>query len=55
MHLPTGLLSSQLTRDELHSKLRERGVFDLNDVILVIVEPTGTISVKHAGPTEEVT
>ena len=44
--LPEGPLSSQMTRDELQSKLRERGVFDLDDVTLVVVEPTGGLSVR---------
>ena len=47
VHLPSGPLSSQMTWDELQSKLRERGVFDLDDVILVVVEPTGELSVRH--------
>ena len=46
LHLPKGPLTSQMTRDELHSKLRERGVFDLDDVTLVVVEPTGKLSVR---------
>lgn len=50
VHLPSGPHTSQMTRDELHSKLRERGVFDLDDVTLVVVEPTGKVSVKPRVP-----
>jgi len=44
--LPTGLLSSQISPDELRSKLRQQGVFDLESVTLVLVEPTGGLSVQ---------
>ena len=44
--LPTGPLSSQITPDELRSKLRQQGVFDLDAVTLVVVEPTGELSVQ---------
>ena len=47
VHLPKGPLTSQMTQDELRSKLRERGVFDLDDVALVVVEPTGEVSVRR--------
>lgn len=47
LDLPTGPLTSQITWDELESKLRERGVFDLEDVALVVVEPTGGLSVRR--------
>ena len=47
LDLPTGPLTSQITWDELESKLRERGVFDLDDVALVVVEPTGGLSVRR--------
>lgn len=40
---PTG---AQLTEAELRSALRERGVFDLEDAALVILEPNGSFSVK---------
>ena len=49
VHLPSGPLTSQMTPDELHSKLRERGVFDLDEVTLVVVEPSGKVSVKPRG------
>ena len=45
--LPTGPLSSQITWDELESKLRQRGIFDLENVALVVVEPTGELSVRR--------
>lgn len=44
--LPTGPLTSQITSEELRSKLRQRGVFDLDSVTLVVVEPTGELSVQ---------
>ena len=47
LDLPTGPLTSQITWDELESKLRERGVFDLENVALVVVEPTGGLSVRR--------
>ena len=34
----------QLTEEELRSKLRQQGVFDLSSVTVVIVEPTGDVS-----------
>lgn len=43
--LPTSLLSSQLSTDELRSLLRQKGVFGLDDVQLVLLEPSGGISV----------
>jgi uncharacterized membrane protein YcaP (DUF421 family) len=46
VHLPTGPLTSQLSPDELRSKLRQQGIFDLESVALVVVEPTGELSVK---------
>lgn len=41
----------QLTADEVLSKLRERGVYSLHDVNLVIVEPGGSLSVVPHGRT----
>ncbi len=46
VNLPTGPLTSQITSEELRSKLRQRGVFDLDGVTLVLVEPTGELSVQ---------
>lgn len=39
-------LGPQMTREELLSKLRERGVFDINAVHVVILEPGGGLSVS---------
>ncbi len=50
--LPTGPLSSQITCDELRSRLREQGVFDLGEVTLVVVEPTGKVSVRRTAERE---
>ncbi|MFP5319450.1 MAG: DUF421 domain-containing protein [Acidimicrobiia bacterium] len=49
VNLPSGPLTSQITREELRSMLRERGVFDLDEVSLVVVEPTGGLSVRRVG------
>lgn len=43
--LPVSMLSAQPTDDELASKLREMGVFDRSRARLVILEPTGGVSV----------
>lgn len=45
LHLPTALLSSQLTDQELGSLLRQRGIFDLRNVAVAVLEPDGSISV----------
>ncbi len=50
VNLPSGPLSSQMTREELQSMLREQGVFDLREVNLVVVEPTGGLSVRRVAP-----
>ncbi|HVL06253.1 MAG TPA: YetF domain-containing protein [Acidimicrobiales bacterium] len=50
--LPAGPLTSQITSEELRSKLRQKGVFDLDSVTLVVVEPTGHLSVSGR-PSEE--
>lgn len=42
---PHGLLTSQLTEQELTSLLRQQGVFDLHGLTLVILEPGGGVSV----------
>jgi uncharacterized membrane protein YcaP (DUF421 family) len=47
--LPSGPLTSQMTREELQSMLREQGVFDLDEVSVVVVEPTGGLSVRRVG------
>lgn len=47
--LPTGLMTSQLTEDELASRLRQQGVFDRSGLAVVILEPTGQVSVRRQG------
>jgi uncharacterized membrane protein YcaP (DUF421 family) len=47
LRLPTGLGSSQLSEGELRSRLREQGVFDDARLAVVILEPTGRISVRR--------
>lgn len=43
---PTG---AQLTHEELRSKLRQKGVFDYDDPVVVILEADGSISVIREG------
>lgn len=47
--LPSGLLTSQLTDEELGSKLRKHGVFDMGDLATVWLEPDGRISIVPRG------
>lgn len=47
--LPTGVFSSQLSEDELRSRLRQHGVRDLDRVAVVLLEPSGRISVEPRG------
>lgn len=42
--------SAQVTQDEVFSMLRREGVFDLSNVHIVVLEPTGTISVARSDP-----
>ena len=49
LELPSGLLSSQLTDEELGSRLRRQGVFDVSDLALVVLEPDGRISIVPEG------
>lgn len=42
-------LGPQMTADELFSRLREQGVFHLDGIRMVVVEPTGGISVEREG------
>lgn len=42
--------SAQVTYEELFSLLRREGIFDLADVHLVVLEPTGNISVARSEP-----
>lgn len=46
--LDQSLLGAQLTRDELESALRQHGVFDVAGARIVVLEPTGKISVARA-------
>ena len=48
--LDESLLGAQLTRGELESALRHQGVFDLGQVRLVVLEPTGKVSVSRGAP-----
>ncbi len=50
LSLPRGPLTSQLTEQELWSKLRQAGVFELGNVSLVVLEPTGGISISRTDP-----
>ncbi len=45
LHLDKSPFGAQLTRAELESALREHGVFDLTKACLVVLEPTGKVSV----------
>lgn len=47
LRLPSTPFGAQMTADELLSKLRERGVFHLDGVRVVIMEPTGGLSVER--------
>jgi uncharacterized membrane protein YcaP (DUF421 family) len=47
-HLSTTPFGPQMTKDELLSKLRERDVFELDGLRLVVIEPTGGLSVAQA-------
>lgn len=47
--LPGNPLSAQLSEQELWSALRRKGVFDRSTVSVVILEPSGEISVLPAG------
>lgn len=52
--LPEGLLSSQLTKDELWSLLRKEGVFARGEIAVAVLEPTGQISVlRHGAPADD--
>lgn len=43
--LPRGPWTSQLTEDELWSRLRQQGVFHPEEVTLAVLEPNGALSV----------
>lgn len=46
VELDESLLGAQLTVGELESALRQRGVFDITNVRVVVLEPTGKFSVR---------
>lgn len=54
LHLPTTPFGPQMTRDELLSKLRERDVFQLEGLRVVVIEPTGGLSVAREEASAEV-
>jgi uncharacterized membrane protein YcaP (DUF421 family) len=47
LQLPTGLTTSQLTEGELRARLRQQGVFDPEGVAVVVLEPSGGLSVSE--------
>lgn len=47
LSLSSNPLGAQLTQDEVRSLLREKGVFDVDEVEVVILEPNGKISVRR--------
>lgn len=49
LSLSSNPLRAQLTEDEVRSLLREKGIFDVEDARLVILEPNGSISVLRGG------
>ncbi len=50
-----GLLGAQLTQGELESALRQHGIFDFRSACVVVLEPTGKLSVGGEGPAERAT
>lgn len=55
LRLPSTPLGPQVSEDELFSRLREQGVFSLEGVRVVIIEPTGGVSVERGGEQEATT
>jgi len=51
--LRTNPLGAQLTRGELESALRRHGVFDLSQARIVVLEPSGKLSVAVEGRAPE--
>lgn len=45
VRLDRSIFGAQLTRGELESRLRQHGAFDLGNAVIVILEPTGKVSV----------
>ena len=52
--LHTNPFGAQLTRGELESALRQHGVFDLSEARIVVLEPSGKLSVAVQGGTSDV-
>jgi uncharacterized membrane protein YcaP (DUF421 family) len=50
MQLPRGLQTSQLSHGELRSRLRQHGIFTDEPLALVVLEPSGQISVTRQAP-----
>jgi uncharacterized membrane protein YcaP (DUF421 family) len=50
LRLTESLWSAQLTREEVEARLRQHGVRDLGEVSLVILEPSGKLSVFRDRP-----
>lgn len=51
--LPRGIFGSQLTDEELASRLRGQGTFDVGALALVVLEPDGTVSVVPADEADQ--
>lgn len=49
MQLPRTPLGPQMSADELFSRLRQRGIFDLEGIRLVVIEPTGGVTALGEG------
>lgn len=47
--LPAGLRAARIEEDELFFKLRQTGIRNFSEVALVILEPTGDVSVLRRG------
>lgn len=45
VELPSGIFKAQLSPDELYAKLRVAGVPDVDEIRLVLLEPTGELSI----------
>jgi len=52
--IPQNMMDTRVTRADVIAKLREANVTDLQQVLAVIIETTGDISVLHGeGPLDE--
>lgn len=47
--LPSGLRTARIVEDEVYFKLRQAGIRNFSEVALVILEPTGDVSVLRRG------